>query len=79
MAKLTKGEIAGVALVAELFVTNDLLTNVFAKDEKLKPHMDGLRQHTLKAAPKVALVEAELNQQIKQCRERWLNELSKTK
>ncbi|HAS6672746.1 hypothetical protein JHT19_06195 [Vibrio parahaemolyticus] len=77
MAKLTKGEIQGIRLVADVFVFNDLVNNVFAKDEDLKGHADGLKQHVNKSCPKLELAQKELQTQIKAVREVWLNEITK--
>ncbi|WP_432772573.1 hypothetical protein [Vibrio parahaemolyticus] len=77
MAKLTKGEVQGIRLIADVFVFNDLVNNVFAKDEELKSHADALKQHVNKSCPKFELAQKELQKQIKAVREVWLNELTK--
>jgi hypothetical protein len=77
MAKLTDAEKKGIRLIADVFVLNDLMKNVFAKDEAFKEHMDGLKAHMNKACPKFQLAQDELQKQIQEVRKTWINELTK--
>ncbi|WJG22178.1 hypothetical protein [Vibrio furnissii] len=77
MAKLTTAEKQGIRLIADVFVLNDLMKNVFAKDEAFKGHMDALKAHMNKACPKFQLAQDELQKQIQEVRETWINELIK--
>ncbi|MCG6212774.1 hypothetical protein K6U20_11485 [Vibrio fluvialis] len=77
MAKLTTAEKQGIRLIADVFVLNDLMKNFFAKDEAFKGHMDGLKAHMNKACPKFQLAQDELQKQIQEVRETWINELTK--
>lgn len=77
MAKLTKGEIQGIRLIADVFVLNDLMNNVLAKDEAFKDHMDGLKAHMNKACPKFQLAQDELQKQIQEVRKTWIEEIGK--
>ncbi|ELL9329721.1 hypothetical protein [Vibrio fluvialis] len=77
MAKLTAAEKKGIRLIADVFVLNDLMKNVFAKDEAFKGHMDGLKAHMNKACPKFQLAQDELQKQIQEVRKTWINELTK--
>lgn len=77
MAKLTAAEKKGIRLIADVFVLNDLMKNIFAKDEAFKGHMDGLKAHMNKACPKFQLAQDELQKQIQEVRETWINELTK--
>ncbi|MEZ9430741.1 hypothetical protein AB4247_20950 [Vibrio splendidus] len=52
MPKLTKGEVQGIRLIADLFVINDLMKNVFSQDEDMKNHVSGLKSSIAKACPK---------------------------
>ncbi|EPU4806405.1 hypothetical protein ACVXC9_001109 [Vibrio cholerae] len=72
MAKLTKAETQGIRLIADVFVLDDLLKNVFEKDEAFKGHVDGLKKHINKACPKLELARAELQKQIQNSRRVWL-------
>lgn len=65
MAKLTAAEKKGIRLIADVFVLNNLMKNVFAKDEAFKGHMDGLKAHMNKACPKFQLAQDELQKQLK--------------
>ncbi|MGD8172169.1 hypothetical protein ACQEXU_10950 [Vibrio sp. TRT 21S02] len=76
MAKLTKGEIQGIRLIADVFVLNDLLKNFFAKDEDMKDHVEGLNESVKKACPKFELAQQELQKQIKEVRKVWFQELA---
>ncbi|EPB6723324.1 hypothetical protein ACRRHK_004447 [Vibrio fluvialis] len=77
MTKLTDAEKKGIRLIADVFVLNDLMKNVFAKDEAFKGHMDGLKAHMNKACPKFQLAQDELQKQIQEVRKTWINELTK--
>ncbi|GIB70322.1 hypothetical protein VCSRO48_0890 [Vibrio cholerae] len=77
MAKLTKAETQGIRLIADVFVLDDLIKNVFEKDEAFKGHVDGLKKHINKACPKLELARAELQKQIQNSRRVWLAELSR--
>lgn len=76
-AKLNKGEIAGIRLIADLFVIRELKAKVFAKDEHLKDHLEGLDSALARACPKTFAAGDELQKQIKDVRKVWLEELSK--
>ncbi|KLI66938.1 hypothetical protein VVYB158_15305 [Vibrio vulnificus CladeA-yb158] len=76
MAKLTKGEIQGIRLIADVYVLNDLMENVFGKEECFVGRMDGLRSHVNKACPKFQLAQEELQKQIQNVRKVWINELA---
>lgn len=43
-AILNRGELAGIRLVADLFVIRELEKNVLAKNEHVKPHIKALNQ-----------------------------------
>lgn len=73
-AKLNQGEIAGIRLLADLFVIRDLEKNVLAKNEHVKPHIKALEQRLKKTVPKVFAAEAELQKQIHLVRAQWLRE-----
>lgn len=77
MAKLTAAEKKGIRLIADVFVLNDLMKNVFAKDEAFKGHMGTLKAHMNKACPKFQLAQDELQKQIQEVRKTWINELTK--
>ncbi|HFQ5182516.1 TPA: hypothetical protein ACGUW2_004537 [Vibrio vulnificus] len=77
MPKLTKGEVQGIRLIADLFVINDLMKNVFSQDEDMKSHVSGLKSSIAKACPKFELAEKELQKQIKDVRAVWLESLTK--
>ncbi|EJL6577375.1 hypothetical protein NMS50_001626 [Vibrio cholerae] len=77
MAKLTAAEKKGIRLIADVFVLNDVMKNVFAKDEAFKERMDGLKAHMNKACPKFQLAQDELQKQIQEVRKAWINELTK--
>lgn len=77
MEKLTAAEKKGIRLIADVFVLNDLMKNVFAKDEAFKGHMDALKAHMNKACPKFQLAQDELQKQIQEVRKTWINELTK--
>ncbi|MGI2222344.1 hypothetical protein [Shewanella oncorhynchi] len=74
-AILNRGELAGIRLVADLFVIRELEKNVLAKNEHVKPHIKALDQRLKKAVPKVFAAEAELQKQIHLVRAQWLREL----
>ncbi len=73
-AKLNQGEIAGIRLLADLFVIRDLEKNVLGKNEHVKPHIKELEQRLKKSVPKVFAAEAELQKQISLVRAQWLRE-----
>lgn len=75
MAKLTKGEIAGVRLIADLFVVNELIKNVLS-EHMTEEQLQGLKKHLTKSVPKVYLAEAELQKQIQEVRNIWIEELT---
>jgi hypothetical protein len=75
--KLTKGEVAGIRLIADLFVINDLIKNVFAKHDCMKGSLSELKAAAINSAPGIGLAEEELQKQIKEVRAIWLQELSK--
>ncbi|EMF7386099.1 hypothetical protein V8073_005204 [Vibrio parahaemolyticus] len=77
MAKLTKGEIQGIRLIADVFVLNDLLKNFFAKDADMKDHVEELSKSVKKACPKFELAQQELQNQIQEVRNVWISELEK--
>ena len=73
MPKLEKGEIQGIRLIADLYVFNDLVENVFEKDERLKDHSKELKDHVKKACPKFELAQKELQHQLEEVRSEWVN------
>ncbi len=77
MTELTKSEMEGIRLVADIFVVEDLIKNVFAKEECTKAHVDGLRKAINKACPKFESAKAELQKQIDEVRKVWIEELMK--
>ncbi len=72
--KLTKGEIAGIRLIADVFVVNDLKKNVLAKS-KAAPHLKELEASLAKACPILNVAADELQKQIQAVRAQWLREL----
>ncbi|MFB2661808.1 hypothetical protein [Shewanella mangrovisoli] len=74
-AKLNQGEVAGIRLIADLFVIRELEKNVLGKNEHIKPHIKELEQRLKKSVPKVFAAEAELQKQISLVRAQWLREL----
>ena len=76
--KLNKGEIAGVRLLADLFVISDLKKNVLSKHECMTPELLVKLDNDLKSrCPKIFAAEIELQKQIKEVRQVWLEELTK--
>lgn len=75
MAKLTKGQKDGIRLIADIFVIEDILKNVFSKDKTLSPHAKALREHLQSKIPLPFEAEQELKQQIKLVREEWLEQI----
>jgi hypothetical protein len=74
-AKLNRGEVAGIRLLADLFVIRDLEKNVLGKNEQVQPHIKELEQRLKKSAPKVFAAEAELQKQISLVRTQWIQML----
>ncbi len=73
-AKLNKGEIAGIRLLADLFVISDLKKNVLSKHEGMTPELLLKLTNDLKSqCPKVFAAEIELQKQIKEVRKIWLD------
>lgn len=75
MKKLTKGQIEGIRLIADLFVIDDMIKNVFNKDPELAKHGKAYREHMQKEVPAIFMAEAELKRQIELVRKEWLKHL----
>lgn len=75
MKKLTKGQVEGIRLIADLFVIEDLLKNFFSKYKDFSPHTDDLRKHLQKEVPMPFKAQEELHRQIKLVRREWLERL----
>lgn len=75
MAKLTKGQIEGIRLIADLFVIDDIIKNVFNKDPKLAPYSEELRKHLQNKVLMPFKAQEELQRQIKIVRREWLERL----
>ncbi|TVP15385.1 hypothetical protein [Shewanella sp. KCT] len=76
MAKLNKGELEGIRLLADLFVIRDLQKNVLSKHAVIVPHLEELESNLKKAVPKVFAAEVEFKKQINQVRKYWLQKLT---
>ena len=75
MKKLTKGQIEGIRLIADLFVIDDMIKNVFNKDPALAKYSKQYREHLQKEVPTIFMAEAELKRQIELVRKEWRNNL----
>lgn len=75
MKKLTKGQIDGIRLIADLFVIDDMIKNVFNKDPALAKYSKEYREHLQKEVPTIFMAEAELKRQIELVRKEWLSHL----
>lgn len=73
MAKLTAGEMAGIRLIADLFVINDLIKNVLGQ-HITEEQCQKLKRDLVKDAPKIYLAEAELQKKIQEVRKIWIEE-----
>ena len=67
-AKLSKPEIAGIRLVADVFVVKELIDHLKVN----YPAMDGLPEHLREHVPKFASTEQELAKQISLTRKQWM-------
>lgn len=77
MPKLTKGEVQGIRLMADLFAVNDVAKHLEDVDTTGLFTAKGLIEHVKITCPKLALAESELQKQIKDVRRIWLEELTK--
>lgn len=73
MAKLTKGQIDGIRLIADTFVVRDLMKNVLAPNGI---DIESLETHLKKKTPKLFAAEVELQKQIQDVRQYWLEALT---
>lgn len=74
-AKLNQGEVAGIRLIADLFVLRELKMNVLAKNMHFKIHLNELEEHLKTCAPKVFAAEEELQKQINLVKDYWIAQL----
>ena len=77
MAKLSKGQIDGIRLIADLFVIEDIIKNVLNKDPQIAPYSEKLRNHLQSKVPAPFEAEKELHRQIKLVRREWMARLLK--
>lgn len=73
--KLTKGEIAGIRLVADVFVAKEIT-------EHLKtnfPETQGLADYMREQVPELNVIELELTKQISQARQEWLKSIKEAR
>lgn len=75
MAKLTKGQIEGIRLLADALVIEYIAKNVFAKNPALAPHTESFRSYMRANVPEPFAAQAELEHQIKLVRSIWLEQL----
>lgn len=72
---MPKGQIDGIRLIADLFVIDDIIKNVFSKDPKLAPYSEELRKYLQNKVPMPFKAQEELQRQIKLVRREWLERL----
>lgn len=77
ISKLTKGEVQGIRLIADLFAVSDVARHLEEVDTTELFAAKGLMEHVKMKCPKLALAESELQKQIKDVRRVWLEELTK--
>ncbi|AWX98695.1 hypothetical protein A8139_00820 [Marinomonas primoryensis] len=77
--KLTKGQIEGIRLVADIFMIRDLDKNVMKNDKNLAKHSEDLMKHLEKEVPILFVAEAELKKQYGEVRKYWLEKLLQCK
>jgi len=76
MAKLTKGQIEGIRLLADLFVLDDLTKQVMST--MLTPaQLEQFKQHMKAKCPEMTEAGEELKRQIIDARRVWREELEK--
>lgn len=75
MVKLNKGQIDGIRLIADLFVIDDIIKNVFNKDPEFARYSEKLRKHLQNKVPMPFEAGEELQRQIKLVRREWLERL----
>ncbi len=73
MTELTQGEIAGIRLIADMFVVRELMKNVLAPNGVDAKELEA---HLIKKTPKLFLAEVELQKQIQDVRKYWLKALT---
>ncbi|WP_337840488.1 hypothetical protein [Rheinheimera sp.] len=74
MARLTKAQIDGIRLVADVIVIEQLLSDVYQRQLTPK-QLTALRNHLEKNVPKPFAAKAELAKQINLVRAEWLKQL----
>ncbi|CAM3901238.1 hypothetical protein [Rheinheimera salexigens] len=77
MAKLSKQKVAGIRLIADIFVIEDLIKEVISKSEGYSDKVEELREHLKKHVPEPFEAANELQRQIKEARSIWRSELEK--
>lgn len=76
MTKLTKGQIEGIRLLADLFVLDDLTKQVMAKTLNAD-QLEQFKQHMKAKCPELTEAGKELKRQIVDARRVWKEELEK--
>ncbi|WP_299001760.1 hypothetical protein [uncultured Shewanella sp.] len=71
--RLTQGEKDGIRLIADMFVLDKLHKGIWEKDAELSSHTKGLRRQMMKECPRVFTAHQELQAQIQEIYQEWLD------